>query len=185
MAEIATNRDLYFAITQLIAQNEKTARPLEEYLRALLEIGYRVWDRPLISPADFVEMLDEAFTGKPQSLSFEFMVQVVENQLMVDPTLATLEGYHAWVFHIFRQIVDLREMAENGQLALAHRYLGIDSPRGSRWYNFDPCGFLECATAGTFGGRDWDDEDESEVEPLGEISWEQFRDFLWAGQAYE
>jgi hypothetical protein len=91
------------------------------------------------------------------------------------------------------------------------RYFGINSPRGSRWYNFDPCTFLECAMAGSFGG--WEEGDDTgrgyvpgevavlgpdgritgcdprelddPIVPLGEISWEAFRDFLGQGQWYE
>ena len=63
--------------------------------------------------------------------------------------------------------------------------VGIDAPRGSRWYNFDPCAFLECATAGTFGGRNWKDDPAREATTLAAVSWEEFRDFLGAGQWYE
>jgi hypothetical protein len=37
--------------------------------------------------------------------------------------------------------------------------VGIDSPRGQRWYHFDPRTFLECATAGSYGG--WQPGDET------------------------
>ena len=59
-------------------------------------------------------------------------------------------------------------MAANGQLADDQRYFGIDSPRGGRWYNFDPAGYLECATVGTFGG--WDGEDDSRVLVPGKVA---------------
>ncbi|MBN9117668.1 MAG: hypothetical protein J0I06_00605 [Planctomycetes bacterium] len=72
-------------------------------------------------------------------------------------------------------------MAESGRLADPQRHFGVDAPRGARWYNFDPCAFLECASAGTFGGRRGDDHG---AEPLAAISWEEFRDFLRAGQEY-
>jgi hypothetical protein len=102
-------------------------------------------------------------------------------------------------------------MAERGLLDNEMRYFGLNAPRGSRWYNFDPCTFLECATAGSFGGwRPGDDtgreyvpgpvaalgEDgrltsrdprdiPNPVVPIAAVSWEKFRDFLGDGQWYE
>lgn len=86
---------------------------------------------------------------------------------------------------------------------------GVDAPSGARWYNVEPGPFLECAAQGTFGGwRPGDasgrelvpgkvavagpDDSLSFVDPreideaiveLPEIGWEQFADFLWAGQS--
>jgi hypothetical protein len=66
-----------------------------------------------------------------------------------------------------------------GTLANDQRYFGVDSPRGSRWYNFDPLTFLECAVAGTFG------EEDDPVFEIAEVSWEKFAGFLSVGQSYE
>ncbi len=57
------------------------------------------------------------------------------------------------------QIKDLREMKESGQLERDDKYFGMDAPSGNRWYNFDLFGYLECATAGAFGG--WEDGDDT------------------------
>ena len=51
-----------------------------------------------------------------------------------------------------RQIVDLREMRDAGMLAKKWIELGIDAPRGGRWFNFEPVQYLECAAAGSIGG---------------------------------
>jgi hypothetical protein len=40
-------------------------------------------------------------------------------------------------------------MAEAGTLENEYRYFGIDSPTGFRWYNFDPCSYLECGVRGS------------------------------------
>jgi hypothetical protein len=176
MAEIGTNRDLYLAISQLIAQHEQAARPLEEYLRALWAIGTRRHSQPSLSPEEFFAALAEAFTAEAVPFD-EGMRRRYTHDLSA---LDTLPPFSAWACFILRQIVDLREMAESGQLADKYRYFGIDSPRGSRWYNFDPCVFLECAARYSFV-----DGCEGESAPLSEISWELFRDFLGAGQAYE
>src|SRR5262249_54029097 len=109
------------------------------------------------------------------------------------------------------QIVDLHQMAANGQLEDKYRYFGIDAPRGGRWYNFDPRGFLECAVAGSFGG--WQEGDdtgrdyvpglaaagdadgniiavdprsiETPVDALPPITWDAFAELLFTGQIYE
>jgi hypothetical protein len=102
-------------------------------------------------------------------------------------------------------------MAEQGILNNELRYFGTDSPRGQRWYNFDPCTFLECAIAGSFGGWQSGDETGREYVPgpvavlgddgqvstsdprdvpdsivsLRDVSWDDFRSFLGCGQWYE
>jgi hypothetical protein len=123
----------------------------------------------------------------------------------------SLVGYRRWEQTIISQIVDLHEMEQVGTLANDLRYFGIDSPRGSRWYNFDPLAFVECGVAGTFDGwrsgdptgRDFvpgpvavldssgraTSADPRELEaPLFQIdflSWDLAADFLRSGQSYE
>jgi hypothetical protein len=124
---------------------------------------------------------------------------------------AEAPGFDRWESFLLRQMVDLREMAEQGMLADEHRYFGIDSPRGQRWYNFDPCTFLECAAAGSSGG--WQSGDDTgrayvpgpvailgddgtvttsdpqdvpdPVFSIREVSWDDFQSFLGCGQWYE
>ena len=102
-------------------------------------------------------------------------------------------------------------MADAGTFANEYRYFGVDAPSGLRWYNFDPCTYLECAVAGTYGGwesgddtgRDYvpgpvaalNDEgkivsrDPREIEDpiivVNQITWDDFSEFLRAGQWYE
>ena len=59
----------------------------------------------------------------------------------------------------FSGTTDLHEMDENDTLKNEQRYFGVNAPRKSYWYNFDPIGYLECATAGSFGG--WEPGDET------------------------
>ncbi|MCW5790248.1 MAG: hypothetical protein KIT72_07500 [Polyangiaceae bacterium] len=121
------------------------------------------------------------------------------------------QGFLTWENCVTLQIQDLLEMEESGAIKDELRYFGVDAPRGARWYNFDPCTYLECGVAGTFGG--WQDGDETgrtyvpgpvavmdasgkitSVDPreldepvveIAEVTWEVFVEFLEAGQQYE
>lgn len=189
---VHTNRDLY----QLVAGFE-SSRSLEDYLSALWQIAERCRTAPAIPAPVFGELLASAFAAEPRTY---------------DPSpCVDGEGYSRFEATIASQIVDLHEMALNGQLEDKYRYFGINAPRGARWYNFDPCTYLECAVAGTFGG--WCEGDDTgrdyvpglvavfdnaggmtAVDPrtihdpigsLAPITWAQFADFLFAGQCYE
>ena len=127
------------------------------------------------------------------------------------PGALATEGYVAWEKRIGEQIRDLDEMRQDGTLDDEYRTFGADAPSGARWYNFEPCTYLECAVAGTFGG--WEEGDdtgrsyvpgpvavldasgavtsldprdiEEPVVVLLHITWEMFEDFLDSGQSYE
>src|SRR5262249_12136040 len=120
-------------------------------------------------------------------------------------------GFQTWKLQVEQQIEDLRQMARNGQLQDEQRYFGIKAPSGRRWYNFDPCAYIESGAAGSLGG--WVEGDETGrtyvpgqvayVAPDGtiescdprdldrppkeipEVTWEMFSDFAWCGQNYE
>ena len=87
---------------------------------------------------------------------------------------------------IFKQIVDLREMDETGFLSNELRYFGLDSPRGNRWFNFDPLNYIECATAGF---AVWEDnkltKSDRNIPESSNLSWNQIKNFLLCGQIYE
>ncbi|HEX6903445.1 MAG TPA: hypothetical protein VF789_27255 [Thermoanaerobaculia bacterium] len=201
---IKTNRDLYLAVTDLTAAQKPCPRSLEEYLRALWVLGRTRREQPSLSGNDLLEMLSSAFSSPIPDVEDDWRARYnIDDE--------DLSGYEGWEARLLRQVVDLREMAEQGQLADEYRYFGISAPRGSQWYNFDPCTFLECGTVGCFGG--WEPEDETgrtyvpgpvavmdengqivSVDPrdvpnpvvsILEIRWEDFRDFLEYGQTYE
>jgi hypothetical protein len=62
MSSIQTNRDLYLAITELIGQQQTSARSLEEYLRALREAARKYRERPSLAIDEFYGLLSGAFT---------------------------------------------------------------------------------------------------------------------------
>lgn len=195
---VRTNRDLYL----LVAGLPPSSRSLADYLGALWRLAASCRGADALPPAQFAELLVAAFHVEPLSY---------DRARVPSDAAPERAGYARFEHAIATQIVDLHEMAEDGSLADEHRYFGLDSPRGARWYNFEPHGYLECAVAGTFDG--WCEGDptgrayvpgpvavldasgavtsvdprclDGEVEPLPPITWDVFADFLWAGQSYE
>ncbi|HET9959996.1 MAG TPA: hypothetical protein VFQ61_36135 [Polyangiaceae bacterium] len=193
---MATNRDLYTFIAGLVQSRTACGLALQEYLENLRRLGARLRDREAISLDEFEELLRSAFEPGPNA-----------DESHATPT----PGYLAWEQRIAYQIRDLEEMRLAGTLENEHRYFGVDAPRGARWYNFEPCTYLECAAAGSFGG--WQEGDstdrsyvpgpvavldaagvitsvdprdlENPVAELTQITWEMFLDFLDSGQCYE
>lgn len=198
-----TNRDLYLAIAELIERQKKTERSLEVYLCALYGLGVGYQDREGLSFAEFLGLLSQAFSAPPAEFDTSWKNQKVYSR--------DKGGFEGWKVKLREQIVDLREMDEAGILQNQYRYFGVDAPRGSRWYNFDPWGYLECAITGTFGGwqpgddtgREYvpgkvaamneqgvlESKDPREIEDpvleLNHITWETFAEFLLMGQMYE
>jgi hypothetical protein len=201
---IRTTRDLYQSISELIATHQNTKRSLEEYLRSLWSISRNYRNQPSLSASEFLELLTQAFIQPAPPFDKAWITQYQDES-------TNREGYPRWESRIRRQIVDLYEMKKKGTLQDELRYFGIDSPRGQRWYNFDPRTFLECATVGSFGG--WEEGDdtgreyvpgpvavmdssgqiqerdpreiEDPIQSILEITWDDFRYFLGQGQWYE
>jgi len=204
MGTINSNRDLYVAVADLIAQNRECEPPLEEYLRALLAAGRSRREQPFLSADELLELLAGAFTFPAVPFDESWRSRYAEDR-------ENRSGFDGWEARLLRQIVDLREMMERGILQDEHRYFGIASPRGQQWFNFDPCTFLECATEGSYRGwragdttgRNYvpgpvavvgDDGELTSCDPrdipevdftIQGVSWDDFRDFLGQGQWYE
>ena len=196
MIEITTNRDLYCFIADLVKKQSHENITLESYLANLRQLAHARCDLPVLSLEQFAGLLEAAFDSPAPGEA---------------TCAAAADGYQDWETRISQQIQDLREMEQAGTLANEYRYFGVDAPSGARWYNFDPCTFLECAAAGTFGGwQEGDDTDREYVpgqvavidasgamtamdprdieEPvvcLAAITWQAFVEFLESGQWYE
>lgn len=201
----STNRDLYLAISNLIADKVRAPdRELEEYLRAMLGVVRSRRGVDALTAEEFVGVLAKSFTADP--LPFdprwgdEYRAGTEE-----------LDGIAKCEATILQQVVDLREMRESGILDGKWIGLGVDAPRGGRWYNFDPRQYLECAAAGAIGG--WEPGDptgrnfvpgpvavmnpdgsigsadphelERSIRTVVRVTWEQFAEFLVCGQVYE
>ncbi|MBN1429349.1 MAG: hypothetical protein JXB07_13330 [Anaerolineae bacterium] len=127
-----TNRDLYKSIEELI--QEKSEQPplsLESYLSNLLRRAGQMADREALSIEEFFALLRDSFESSDE----------IPDTVMVENGVPK---FYEWQAAVISQIQDLREMAENKQLADPNRYFGIDAPSGCRWYNFDPCSYVEC-----------------------------------------
>lgn len=194
-----TNRELYQFVTSL-GERHPSVPTLERYLCALWSRACVHRDAPVLTLAEIAALLDAAFTAPAGEPDLSAISDDDEG-----------EGFAGWENRILTQIRDLRDMAANGQLADDHRYFGIDAPRGARWYNFDPLGYLECGVVGAFGG--WDQDDDSgrmlvpgkvvvrdpsgeliSVDPedvahptveMSEVGWDAFSGLLACGQIYE
>jgi hypothetical protein len=203
MPGLTTNRDLYTFVSELCAERQEGVRALERYLCALWGLARELRDARGFCLDDFAELLEKALdadAGEPD-------LQRLEANDDAEPS----SGYEAWERAILRQIRDLRDMAEADILTDDQRYFGVTSPRGGRWYNFDPLTFLECGVQGAFGG--WQASDDKRRVPVSgkvmvldangslaavdpedvpdpehridRVTWDAFRQFLLAGQMYE
>ncbi len=200
-----TNRDLYLAINSVAGEStEPEERDLETYLRALLPLCRGHAGAPGLSVEEFIQVLEAAFSAPPLPYDPSWADAW-------SPTGEDLPPFREFERILLRQIVDLREMQAAGVLDRPWVEFGVDSPRGSRWYNVTPRLYLECAAAGALGGWEPGDDtgrqlvpgpvavmapdgsitsvDAADVSrpifPVPEIGWPWFADFLECGQAYE
>ena len=158
MAELQSNRDLYLSIEKLVEDYRSSHRSLEEYLRAMLQGAQRFADHESLSLQDFYGLIWESFTAQPAEFDEAWREQY-------DQLSNRSDNFCGWQATLIQQIVELREMKENGTLEDEYRYFGVDSPRNSRWYNFDPSGYLECGMAGSFGGWEPDEDSDRQFVP--------------------
>jgi hypothetical protein len=181
-----TNREVYKAVTGL-SRTVENIPSLEGYLRSLWSLVSKECDVELTAEK-FVEWVTKAFVTTPPPFQPEWL-----NRKPLVPDAARFE---AWENRILYQIDDLRRMADAGTLDDESRYFGINSPSGSRWYNFDPLTYLECGVRGELGGYIEDEvivliqpaEGESADSPVFEIAeftWDNFIGILECGQMYE
>ncbi len=194
-APLKTNRDLYRFVAELKAQHQQNQPPLRDYLVALRTLATQHASEEGITLTQLAALLSGAFFAQP------------EGDIKED----TCGDFQAWQTYVTKQISDLDDMKAAGLLNDENRSFGVDSPNGTRWFNFEPCSFLNCAVVGSVGG--WDrgnegtktlvpgqvidlsdtsvvisnesNEAEDTVFEMETFTWGDFEDFLWAGQTYE
>lgn len=162
-----TNRDLYLLVTSFSSKYPEPT--LANYLKSLWAI-VSPFSQTEPTIENLADWLDAAFT---------YSISNFNQDLFYEKFDLTKEGFGSWENRILLQITELQEMDESGQLEDKMRYFGIDSPSGSRWYNFDVLTYLECAVSGMY------DDKEDEVFEIKEFSWDDFAGLLWYGQNYE
>jgi hypothetical protein len=182
-----TNRELYLFVTNFEAKYSKEqCPPLEKYLSSLWAIA-ALFRQSEPTVEALTNWLDLAFIHPAPIFNSEWLKSKVD---------ISAKGFDGWESKILSQIVDLRQMAESGQLEDEYRYFGIDAPRGSRWFNFDVPTYLECAVRGMYGGYAEEDvivlykpangeSADSEIIKIMDFSWEDFTELLVYGQIYE
>jgi hypothetical protein len=144
VASFNTNRDFYLAIADLVDRRRDSLRSLEEYLRALLSLAATFQTEPGLTLQELFSICSAAFEATPSPVRASWF--------SVSEDASPSTGYERWYAILVSQIVDLVEMTRLGIINDPERYFGIDAPRGGRWYNLDPCSYIECATEGTLGG---------------------------------
>src|SRR5207248_3657576 len=117
VAAIRTNRDLYLAVADLTGRHRNTGRALEEYLRALWALGQGHHEQPALPSDEFFGMLSAAFDAPAPPFDEGWRGRYGQDTNEVS-------GFDGWEARVLRQIVDLREMKEQGVLDSELRYLG-------------------------------------------------------------
>jgi hypothetical protein len=163
-----TKRELYSFVADLGARRRVGQPSLEVYLRAMWGLASVQPSRAVWTLDEFAELLAASFVAP--EVAFDERWRALEPE-------PRGSGFDRWQHAILGQIVDLHEMGEAGVLNNELRYYGLDAPRGARWYNFDPCSYLESATQGGLLSA-------GDGECSG-IDWASFTGFLGAGRDYE
>ncbi|PHS13772.1 MAG: hypothetical protein COA78_06695 [Blastopirellula sp.] len=170
MSKLQTNRDLYLAVESLVSRFKSNSRSLEQFLLALLRATEPFSSSECLSLDDFYGLISESFTIEPYQFEHKWLG-------LYDQFPTESSDFDGWCGTLKQQIVDLHEMEECGALENKYRSLGIQSPRGSQWYNFVPVDYLECAMAGSI--------EDANIDEFSLVTWEQFKGFIYCGQIYE
>lgn len=170
-----TNRDIYLLVCGFAEKYKDDKLPsLEAYLRSLWLIvsQSKVED---LTIEQVVRWLEEAFTTTPPAFDDKWLN--IERDYSED-----LDSKDGWNNIILFQIADLRRMRDAGQLDNEYKYLGIESPTGNSWFNFDPLSYLECGIVGSMAGYQ---EEEYAIRKIETFTWQDFIAILESGQWYE
>src|SRR5688572_2471134 len=180
-----------FVMHLLETQKGSYKGSLEEYLRSLWLVVNDSKDHEL-NYSRLADILKKAFSVEPppfdeQWLSFEkpvswnsrnngYVIETLEN-FQVKIVASDVPDFDILKSVLLFQIADLYRMRDN-QLKNKHRYLGVASPTGDTWYNFDVFTYLECGTRGI------GDNAREAVEAI-ECDWAALALILELGRIYE
>jgi hypothetical protein len=195
-----TGRDLYQRVVNEGERMTAAGRSLDEFLRAWWRVGQALPVEGSFDLDTVAAMVAAAAVVDPPPLSTTW--RSARFQYVDEPV-----SHADWEAIVLSQIADLADFADHGPLD-EHAYFGIDAPQpdgcvratDSRWYNFDPRGYLECGMAGSLGGWDEDDGIRKPVSgpvvplipepppgehPVAAVSWADLADLARCGQEYE
>lgn len=193
MGEPTTMGQFRKSVLDILEINTDYQGSLEEYLRSLWALIQR--DRLLEPTWDLIlTILKEAFVSPPLLFDPDWLKfnQPLDWEYQEDEyVLMGIKGNNRTVIErgvepirlleetILFQISDLFRMRDN-QLNNEFRYLGVKSPTGNTWYNFDVFTYLKCAT----GGQE-DHMGKNTVVQNHECDWVFFAVLLELGRLYE
>jgi hypothetical protein len=190
MQELTTPGQFRSFVRALLEEHKPDyRRSLEEYLRSLWVVIGRSQHQP-VSHTLLGHMLAEAFVTEPAAfdpawLQYEQPLDwsyedgryvlttfVGEERIIEDH----VDEFRLLTHTILFQIADLRRMRGN-QLEDKNRSMGLVSPTGNDWYNFDVFTYLRCSTNGMFAsGGD---------APFEGCDWVELAAILELGRIYE
>jgi hypothetical protein len=194
-----TNRDLYLHALAVGRDARQGRWSLSAYLRALWRVGSVLRNRQTLDLDEVAAMYSAALVTTPPP--FDSAWPTADLALFApEPS-----GFDDWERILLSQIADLEDFAADPPGVQAR--FGASAPRPpdagrratpTRWLNFDPETYLECATAGHFGG--WDAADgarvplpaaggltltKSTVHPITTVGWTDLAHLALCGQLYE
>jgi hypothetical protein len=168
---VKSGHDLCIFVSALLKEQENAyVGSLEEYLRALWGLIQPHQDS-LATFALLAELLRDAFTAEPLPFDENWLMYTHPPSLYCESGEFILDDFAILHQMICYQISDLHLMAQAGILNQPFIHLGVDSPRGHRWFNMlRPFIYLEHG-----------------VQCGGETTctWETLALILWLGQIYE
>jgi len=179
-----------FVLAVLDAHKPDYQRSLEEYLRSLWVLVGRNQHQP-VSHTLLGHMLAEAFVTEPAAFdpawlqyeqpldwSYEDGRYVLKTFVGDEERIIEdhVDEFRILIHTIEFQIADLRRMRGN-QLEDMNRHMGLISPTGNDWYNFDVFTYLRCSTRGMV--------DNSRDTPFEGCDWVELAAILELGRLYE
>ncbi len=171
--QVVTLNDVRDFLSDLTTRAQSFQGSLEEYLRgALRALHAHEHDTP--STSLIVGILAEGLTIEPAPFDEAWLIYKEPGDIISTPGWSSPEPFQDALRLLRFQIADLRRMAVTDALDNPYRSMGINSPTGHTWYNFDPQAFLDCASYGI----------KSSTEPA-DFTWEDLAIILWLGQIME
>ncbi|MBV9469015.1 MAG: hypothetical protein JOZ57_07185, partial [Abitibacteriaceae bacterium] len=142
-----------FIINELLPTHARSyTGSLEEYLRALLAVVNRYQHAPC-SCALLIRILKESFSCEPLPFNSDWLVYTAPPDMdsTQPPSEKLMDEFELLRRTLLFQIADLHRLTARHQIN-EYAGLGVISPTGHSWYNFDPASLFDCAMSGQEDG---------------------------------